>query len=161
MLHTISLTRLYDINRIKTNITHSPGDWMVSAVEHLCVQYYDAITIPLRSSLVCSLHRPLCRGTSPFLSTIYPPDIATFPTSSKSGMLIGYRLIAPMIAQSNSKLASIPHPVLSMGYQNPNMRLSAHIWLRISRRASFNPLNHQQGHQSYLSKRRTAPYAYV
>ena len=26
------------------NITHSSGDRMVSAVEHLCVGYYDAIT---------------------------------------------------------------------------------------------------------------------
>ena len=26
------------------NITHTPGDRMVSAVEHLCVGYYDAIS---------------------------------------------------------------------------------------------------------------------
>ena len=31
-------------NIIKTNITHSPRDQMVSAIEHLCVGYYDAIT---------------------------------------------------------------------------------------------------------------------
>ena len=37
------LTLLYDVNRIKTNITHRPGDWMVSAVEHLRVGYYNAI----------------------------------------------------------------------------------------------------------------------
>ena len=30
--------------RIKTNITRSPGDRMVSAVEHFCVGYYDSIT---------------------------------------------------------------------------------------------------------------------
>ena len=35
---------MYDVNRIKTNITHSSGDRMVSAVEHLCVGYYDAST---------------------------------------------------------------------------------------------------------------------
>ena len=31
-------------NRVKTNITHTPGDRMVSVVEHLCVGYYDAIS---------------------------------------------------------------------------------------------------------------------
>ena len=35
---------MYDVNRIKTNIIHSPGDRMVSAIEHLCVGYYDVIT---------------------------------------------------------------------------------------------------------------------
>ena len=34
----------FGFNRIKTNITRSPGDRMVSAVEHLSVGYYDAIT---------------------------------------------------------------------------------------------------------------------
>ena len=37
------LTPLYYVNRIKTNITHTPGDRMVSVVEHLCVGYFDAI----------------------------------------------------------------------------------------------------------------------
>ena len=31
-------------NRVKTNITHTPGDQMVSSMEHLCVGYYDAIS---------------------------------------------------------------------------------------------------------------------
>ena len=35
---------MYYLNRIKTNITHIAGDRMVSAVEHLCVGYYDAIS---------------------------------------------------------------------------------------------------------------------
>ena len=30
--------------RIKINITRSPGNRMVSAVEHFCVGYYDSIT---------------------------------------------------------------------------------------------------------------------
>ena len=38
------LTPLYYLNRIKTNITNTPGDWMVSAVKHQCVGYYDAIS---------------------------------------------------------------------------------------------------------------------
>ena len=38
------LTPLYYLKRIKTNITHTLGDRMVSAVEHLCVGYYDAIS---------------------------------------------------------------------------------------------------------------------
>ena len=29
---------------MKTNITHTPGDWIVSAVENLCLGYYDAIS---------------------------------------------------------------------------------------------------------------------
>ena len=78
------------------------------------------------------------------------PRYNNFSTYSKRGMLIGYRLIARMISQSNSKLASIHHSVLSMGYLNPNLRLSAHIWTRFSQRASFNPPNHRRGHQSYL-----------
>ena len=44
MLQTVFLKQSYDVNRIKTNITNTPGDRMVSAVEHLCVGYYDAIT---------------------------------------------------------------------------------------------------------------------
>ena len=35
---------MYYLNRIKTNITHTLGDQMVSAVEHLYVGYYDAIS---------------------------------------------------------------------------------------------------------------------
>ena len=73
----------------------------------------------------------------------------------------GYRLITPMIAQLSSKQVSTPHLVLSMGYLNLNLTLSAHIWPRISRKASFNPPNPRSGYQSYLSKSRTAPYAYV
>ena len=38
------LTPVYYLNKIKTNSTHTPGDRMVSAVEHLCVGYYDAIS---------------------------------------------------------------------------------------------------------------------
>ena len=41
-MQIVFLTPLYYLNRIKTNITHTPGDRMVSAVEHLCVGYYDA-----------------------------------------------------------------------------------------------------------------------
>ena len=36
-----------------------------------------------------------------------------------------------------------------------------HICPIISQRASFNPPNHWLAHQSYLSKRRTAPYTYL
>ena len=72
-----------------------------------------------------------------------PTDIATFSIFSKSVMPISYRIIAPTIGQSNSKLASIHHSVLSTGYLNPNLRLSTHIWPTISRRASFNSRNHQ------------------
>ena len=38
------LTHVYYLNRIKTNITHTQGDRMVSSVEHPCVGYYDAIS---------------------------------------------------------------------------------------------------------------------
>ena len=65
----------------------------------------------------------------PFGSTICPHNITTLRTYSRSKMPIGYRLIAPTIAQSNFKLASIHHSVLSMGYPNPSLRLSAYIWL--------------------------------
>ena len=44
VLQIVFLTLLHDANRIKTNITHTPGDRMVSVVEHLCVGYYDAIS---------------------------------------------------------------------------------------------------------------------
>ena len=44
VLQIVFLTLLHDANRIKTNITHTPGDRMVSALEHLCVGYYDAIS---------------------------------------------------------------------------------------------------------------------
>ena len=44
ILQIVFLTPLYDVNRIKTNITHSPGDQMVSVVEHLSVGYYNAIS---------------------------------------------------------------------------------------------------------------------
>mgnify|MGYP006970545365 CR=1 FL=1 len=43
MLQTVFLTRLYDVNRIKTNFTHTSNDRMVSAIEYLCVGYYNAI----------------------------------------------------------------------------------------------------------------------
>ena len=76
-------------------------------------------------------------------------------------MHIGYRLIAPMIAQSNSKMAHIHHLSPSMGYQNPNLRLFTHIWMKTSLRASFNPPNHRSAPPSYLSRRRTAHYDYV
>ena len=33
---------MYYLNRTKTNIIHTPGDRMVSVVEHLCVGYYYA-----------------------------------------------------------------------------------------------------------------------
>ena len=33
-----------EFDRMKTNITRSPGERMVSAVEHICVVYYDSIT---------------------------------------------------------------------------------------------------------------------
>ena len=42
VIQILLLTPVYYLNTIKTNITHTPGDWMVSAVEHLCVGYYDA-----------------------------------------------------------------------------------------------------------------------
>ena len=42
-MQIVFLTPLYDVNRIKTNITHTPDDRMVSVVEHLCVGYYDVI----------------------------------------------------------------------------------------------------------------------
>ena len=39
------LTYFHSItNRVKTNITRTPGDQMVSDVEHMCVGYYDAIS---------------------------------------------------------------------------------------------------------------------
>ena len=44
VLQILLLTPVYYLNRIKTNITHTLGDRMVSAVEHLCVGYYDAIS---------------------------------------------------------------------------------------------------------------------
>ena len=44
VIQILLLTLVYYPNRIKTNITHTPGDRMVSAVEHLCVGYYDAIS---------------------------------------------------------------------------------------------------------------------
>ena len=36
-IQILLLTIVYYPNRIKTNITHTPGDRMVSAVEHFCV----------------------------------------------------------------------------------------------------------------------------
>ena len=44
VIQILLLTPVYYLNRIKTNITHTRGDRMVSAVEHLCVGYYDAIS---------------------------------------------------------------------------------------------------------------------
>ena len=44
MLQTVFLKQSYDVNRIKTNITHTLGDRVVSGVEHLCVGWYDVIT---------------------------------------------------------------------------------------------------------------------
>ena len=44
VIQILLLTPVYYPNRIKTNFTHTPGDRMVSAVEHLCVEYYDAIS---------------------------------------------------------------------------------------------------------------------
>ena len=44
VIQILLLTHVYYLNRIKTNITHTVGDQMVSAVEHLCVGYYDAIS---------------------------------------------------------------------------------------------------------------------
>ena len=38
------LTPMYYLNKIRKNITHTPGDRIVSAVEHQCVGYYDAIS---------------------------------------------------------------------------------------------------------------------
>ena len=66
-----------------------------------------------------------------------------------------------MIAQSNSKMAHTHHLGPSMGYLNLNLRPFAHIWMKTSPRASFNPPNHRLEPQSYLSRRRTAHYAYV
>ena len=37
LMQLVLLTPLYYLNRNKTNITHTPGDRMVSADEHLCV----------------------------------------------------------------------------------------------------------------------------
>ena len=48
-----------------------------------------------------------------------------------------------------------------MGYRNPSFRLSTHVWLTTSWRASFNPPNHLVGHQSYLSKWRMASYVFM
>ena len=42
VIQNLLLTPVYYLNRIKTNITHTPGDQMVSAIQHLCVGYYDA-----------------------------------------------------------------------------------------------------------------------
>ena len=36
-------------DRIKTNITRSPGKRIVNAVEHICVDYYDSITKKVRA----------------------------------------------------------------------------------------------------------------
>ena len=44
VIQNLLLTPVYYLNKIKTNITHTLGDRMVSAVEHLCVGYYDAIS---------------------------------------------------------------------------------------------------------------------
>ena len=44
VIQILLLTPVYYPNRIKTNIIHTPSDRMVSAVEHLCVGYYDAIS---------------------------------------------------------------------------------------------------------------------
>ena len=43
VIQNLLLTPVYYLNWIKTNITHTPGDRMVSAIENLCVGYYDAI----------------------------------------------------------------------------------------------------------------------
>ena len=61
-------------------------------------------------SLLCSL----CHKTSLLLSPICDQDIMTFWMCLKREMKIGYRLINPMIAQSNSKMAHIHHLVPSM-----------------------------------------------
>ena len=42
-------------------------------------------------------------------------------------MPINYRLIVPTIVQSDFQLESIHHLVLSMGYLNPNLRLSHNL----------------------------------
>ena len=44
VIQILLLTLVYYLNRIKTNITHTPGDRIVSAVENICVGYYDAIS---------------------------------------------------------------------------------------------------------------------
>ena len=44
VIQNLLLTPVYYLYKIKTNIAHKPGDPMVSAVEHLCVGYYDAIS---------------------------------------------------------------------------------------------------------------------
>ena len=33
-----------EFDRMKTNITRSPGERMVSVVEHICAGYYDSVT---------------------------------------------------------------------------------------------------------------------
>ena len=38
-----------EFDRIKTSITCSPGERMVSVVEHICVGYYDSITKKVQS----------------------------------------------------------------------------------------------------------------
>ena len=108
-----------------------------------------------------SLSCPLYHVMSLFLSQICLQDIATFWMCSKSKMQTSYRHIACMIAQSNSKMVHIQYLSPSMGYLNPNLRLFAHIWMKTSLRASFNPPNHWLGPQSYLSRRRMVHYDYV
>ena len=44
VIQILLLTHVYYLNRIKTNITHTPGDRMVNAAAHLCVGYYDVIS---------------------------------------------------------------------------------------------------------------------
>ena len=44
VIQILLLTPLYYLNRINSNISHTLGDRMVSAVEHLCVGHYDAIS---------------------------------------------------------------------------------------------------------------------
>ena len=44
VIQILLLAHVYYLNRIKTNTTHTPGDQMVSAVEHLRLRYYDAIS---------------------------------------------------------------------------------------------------------------------
>ena len=76
------------------------------------------LLILLRPIPTWSLPCPLCYKTSLLLSPICRQDITTFWMCSKREMQIGYRLINPMIAQSNSKMAQIRYLGPSMRNQN-------------------------------------------
>ena len=103
------------------------------------------LLILLRPILAWSLPCPFCHKTSVLLSPICQQAITTFWMFTKSEMQNGYRLIAPMTSQLNSKMTHIHDLGPSVGYQNPNLRFFAHIWLKTSLRASFNPPNHWSG----------------